>query len=109
VVVVTELVACAASVCLSVVAICYDGHDQRTRHAVIGGVSSWQCAVIGMCVGYTACCDWWSVIMAVIGTCVGYTACCDWWSVGVILYEMRVGSPPFYATSAAETQRKVST
>jgi len=25
----------------------------------------------------------------------------------VILYEMRVGSPPFYATSAAETQRKV--
>lgn len=38
----------------------------------------------------------------------GYTSCCDWWSVGVILYEMRVGQPPFLAQTPAETQRKVS-
>ena len=47
------------------------------------------------------------VVSVMIDMYAGYTACCDWWSVGVILYEMRVGSPPFYATSAAETQRKV--
>jgi len=38
----------------------------------------------------------------------GYTACCDWWSVGVILYEMRIGRPPFYANTRDETQMKVS-
>lgn len=38
----------------------------------------------------------------------GYTACCDWWSVGVILYEMRIGRPPFYASTRDETQMKVS-
>jgi len=37
----------------------------------------------------------------------GYTACCDWWSVGVILYEMRIGRPPFYASTRDETQMKV--
>jgi len=38
---------------------------------------------------------------------LGYTACCDWWSVGVILYEMRVGQPPFLANNPADTQMKV--
>jgi len=37
----------------------------------------------------------------------GYTQSCDWWSVGVILYEMIIGAPPFYATSPEETQYKV--
>ena len=37
----------------------------------------------------------------------GYTQLCDWWSVGVILYEMVVGSPPFFANTPEETQQKV--
>lgn len=37
----------------------------------------------------------------------GYSQACDWWSVGVILYEMIIGSPPFYADSPEETQSKV--
>uniref|UniRef100_A0A0B7AYS4 non-specific serine/threonine protein kinase n=1 Tax=Arion vulgaris TaxID=1028688 RepID=A0A0B7AYS4_9EUPU len=38
---------------------------------------------------------------------LGYTKACDWWSVGVILYEMVIGQPPFYAPTPAETQYKV--
>lgn len=38
----------------------------------------------------------------------GYTQTCDWWSVGVIMYEMVVGQPPFYADTPEQTQNKVS-
>ena len=37
----------------------------------------------------------------------GYTQKCDFWSVGVILYEMVIGMPPFYAQTPLETQKKI--
>ena len=37
----------------------------------------------------------------------GYSETIDWWSVGAILYEMLVGSPPFYAEEPSLTCQKI--
>ncbi|CAG9315864.1 unnamed protein product [Blepharisma stoltei] len=37
----------------------------------------------------------------------GYTETVDWWSVGVMLFEMLVGYPPFYADKPKEVCQKI--
>ncbi|KAG6480936.1 hypothetical protein ZIOFF_057527 [Zingiber officinale] len=37
----------------------------------------------------------------------GYGMECDWWSLGAIMYEMRVGYPPFYSEDPMSTCRKL--
>lgn len=37
----------------------------------------------------------------------GYTEVVDWWSVGVILFEMLVGYPPFFADDPSQTCQKI--
>lgn len=37
----------------------------------------------------------------------GYCESVDWWSLGVILFEMLVGYPPFFADDPAETCQKI--
>ena len=37
----------------------------------------------------------------------GYERECDWWSLGVMLYEMLVGYPPFFAATKSDTCRQI--
>ena len=36
-----------------------------------------------------------------------YTSSCDWWSLGVIMFEMRIGYPPFCSENPTETYKKI--
>merc|ERR1712241_290377 len=37
----------------------------------------------------------------------GYNASCDLWSLGVIMFEMRIGYPPFCSEDPTETYKKI--
>lgn len=54
-------------------------------------------------------CSYKFSLFFIIQACTGggYTKSCDWWSVGVILFEMIIGYPPFYAQTPQQTQEKI--
>ena len=37
----------------------------------------------------------------------GHNCATDWWSLGILLYEMLIGTPPFYNNNIDETYKKI--